>query len=133
MNHAATKTFNLLLLFTFFCIPACSKEPPAPDPPADLSQSVQVDWTWKRTVDESTNMIYGTVKNTSDQPLKQVELEFRTQNEEGKTLTARAFVVNDLSAGAQKPFTQDYPAQSAREDSGFVVVKNVIPADSTQP
>jgi len=95
----------------------------------DLSNNFEVIWTWKRTVSGSDNVIYGTIKNKTDQPYQQVELEFRTQDSAGKDVHVHAFLVENLGANVQKPFTQSYPAQASKEDSGFVNVKKAIPAN----
>ena len=126
MHHKLKMSvFVGLLAFAFT---GCSTEP-TPQKNNDLSEKVEVNWTWKRTVSKSANVVYGTVKNKTDQPLAKVELEFRTQNEQGETIQTRLFSVENIEPKGQKPFTKDYPAQSAKEDSGFVSVKNVIAAN----
>ena len=107
---------------------ACSNDP-IPQKNNDLYDKVELNWTWKRTVNKTSNVVYGTVKNKTDQPIEKVELEFRTQDTNGTTIQTHIFGVENLAANEQKPFTQDYPAQAAQEDSGFVTVKNVIPAN----
>ena len=105
---------------------ACQSDPQK-EPTLDPTESVAVDWKWKRTVKNDVNFIYGTVQNKTDNPIKEVVLEFRTQNEAGETLSTHTFAVKDLPGSGQKPFTQDYPALETREDSGFVKVIKVIP------
>jgi len=122
---ALTAIFSLLILGAFI---ACQSEPQKESVP-EPTESVAVNWTWKRTVKNDVNGVYGTVQNKIDKPIKEVVLEFRTQNNAGETLASRTFVIKDLPVGGQKPFTQDYPAREAQEDSGFVKVIKVIPGE----
>ncbi|MBT3604689.1 MAG: hypothetical protein HOE48_15240 [Candidatus Latescibacteria bacterium] len=80
-------------------------------------------------MNNSANFVYGTVKNKTDTPIQKVELEFRTQDAQGRIIQAFTFGVENFKANEQKPFTKDYPAQVAQEDSGFVIVKNIISAN----
>ena len=102
-----------------------SEQPPPPEQSTSPAENVEVQWTWKRTVKGDTNFIYGTVQNNNDQAMKQVALEFRTQDASGKILMTHNFVVKNLPAQGQKLFAEDYPVH-AQEDSGFVVVTKVI-------
>jgi hypothetical protein len=123
------KTVWLCVLgFMFVGVEGCANDP-SPQKINPLSEQVEVNWTWKRTVENSANFVYGTVKNKTDQKLKQVELEFRTQNKNGTTIQTHLFQIDNLEANSQKPFSQDYPAHSTQEDSGFVTVKKIIPMD----
>lgn len=124
---------------TIFCITSlifigflgCSKEP-SPQTSnilgEKIGEKIDVNWTWKRTVDQTQNVIYGVIKNKTDQKLSQVELEFRTQDTQGTTIQQFTFLIENIDPDAQKPFTKDYPAQATKEDSGFVTVKKVISA-----
>lgn len=94
-----------------------------------LEEKVSLNWSWKRTVNKTLNVIYGTIENKTDTPLARVELEFRTQDKNGKTIQTRIFAIENIDPKAQKPFTQDYPAHATFEDSGFVSVKRVISAN----
>lgn len=123
MNHSrafARTPCWIVLLIALSCT-----QPQHPDP----AQNIAIEWTWKRTANEDANVIYGAVQNKGDQPLREIVLEFSTQNREGQIVNAYEFSLTDLSAGEQKLFTKDYPAQAALEDSGFVRIKRVIPAD----
>lgn len=95
----------------------------------DLSENFEIIWTWKRTVSGSDNVVYGTIKNKTDQPYQHVELEFKTQDSAGNDVHVHTFRVENLGANVQKPFTQSYPAQASKEDSGFVSIKKAIPAN----
>jgi len=112
-------------------IPGCSQE----QKPQEnnmlgerIGEKIDVNWTWKRTVDQTKNVVYGVIKNKTDQKLSQVELEFRTQDINGAIIQKFTFRLENIDPDARKPFTQDYPAQATREDSGFVTIKKVIPA-----
>lgn len=120
-----SKGLALVLAIAFF---ACNQEPKIQENNT-LTEKVEVRWTWKRTRSQTDNVVYGTLHNKTDKTLKQVDLEFRTQDENGKTIQTKTFRVMNLPPMGQKPFTQDYPAQAANEDSGFVTVKQVISAD----
>jgi hypothetical protein len=113
--------FLLLLL-------GCGKEQTSPET-TDFSSKVEVIWTWKRTVNNASNFVYGTVRNKTAQKLKSVELEFRTQDAQGNSFQTHLFNVEDIGPEASKPFSKDYPATPAVEDSGFVTLKNVVSAD----
>lgn len=95
----------------------------------ETNQNVAVNWTWKRTVSGDKNVIYGTIHNKGEQNIKQVELEFRTQNAQGQVLFSHHFTVDNVTSGEHKPFTQDYPARAAQEDSAFVTIKKVALAE----
>lgn len=123
MRHIALNTGFALLAALFI---GCSKPAQTPE---DMAGNIEVSWTWKRTANEDANVVYGSVKNKGDRALREVVLEFRTQNREGQIVNTHDFSLQDLLPGAEKLFTKDYPAQAALEDSGFVRVKRVIPAD----
>jgi hypothetical protein len=125
--------------FTIFCITSlvflgfwgCSKEPSPQESNMlgeRIGEKIDINWTWKRTVDQSKNVVYGVIKNKTDQKFSQVELEFRTQDANGAIIQKFSFQIENIDPDARKPFTKDYPAQATREDSGFVTVKKVIPA-----
>lgn len=116
----ASTPYWMLLLIALSCT-----QPQPPDP----AQNIEITWTWKRTANDDANVIYGTAKNKGDQPFREVVLEFSTQNREGQIINAYEFTLTDLSPGTQQLFTKDYPAQAALEDSAFVRVKRVIPAE----
>lgn len=122
LRHTLSKIVFVVALGFWSC-----QSEQIPEQSTDPAKNIEVQWTWKRTVNGETNFIYGAVQNNNDQAMEQVALEFRTQDAQGKVLITRNFVVKDLPALGQKLFSEDYPVH-AREDSGFVVVKKVIPA-----
>lgn len=123
-NAVLVNLVSIFLIGTYGC-----GNDPVPQKSNTLDEKVEVNWTWKRTVNKTTNVVYGTVKNKTDQNIKQVALEFHTQNASGETVQTHIFNIDNLEPNGQKPFTQDYPAKSTQEDSGFVTVKKVIPAN----
>jgi len=90
------------------------------------SEMIDFSWHWKQDVSGTTNVIYGTVRNKGNQPLKQIVLEFRTQDKNRNTLNRHSFSITDLSAGQQKPFRADF-RRSTQEDSGFVEITKIVP------
>jgi hypothetical protein len=109
----------------------CSKEPTPQENNTlgeNIGEKIDINWTWKRTVDQSKNVVYGVIQNKTDQKLSQVELEFRTQDVNGATIQKFTFQIENVDPNARKPFTQDYPAQATQEDSGFVTIKKIMPA-----
>ena len=92
------------------------------------SETIDLSWHWKQDVSGTTNVIYGTVRNKGNQALKQIMLEFRTQDKNRNTLNRHSFSVTDLSAGQQKPFRADF-RRSAQEDSGFVEITKIVPQE----
>ena len=125
LRHSIPKIMFIVALGLWSCQ---SELPPPAGQSANTADNVEVQWTWKRTVKGDVNFIYGTVQNNNDQTMKQVALEFRTQDAQGNILMTRNFVVENLPAQGQKLFSEDYPVH-AQEDSGFVVVKKVIPSE----
>lgn len=127
--HGQTLKPRILFTIVFLMgILACSSDP-KPQKNNSFDDKIEVNWTWKRTANKSANVVYGTIKNKTPQPIQKVELEFRTQDAKGTTIQSFIFGIENFKANEQKPFTQDYPAQAAKEDSGFVTVKNVISAN----
>ena len=114
---------STLAFITTLAFYSCQSEqtPPLSQKPED---NIEVQWTWKRTKTGDTNFIYGAVKNKQHKDVKQVILEFRTKDKEGKILYTQIFTLKDLPAHGQKLFSEDYPVHT-NEDSGFVVVKEV--------
>lgn len=128
MHKRIFRSGILLATAVLIGLSACTSDP-KPQKNNNLSDKVELNWTWKRTVNKSSNVVYGTVKNKTDKPMNKVELEFRTQDADGKTIQTHTFGIENLAANEQKPFTQDYPARATQEDSGFVTLKKIIPAN----
>ena len=120
----------LLILFalSYFMWPFWDSENPQPAPTtqSDLTKTVEINWTWKTSVQKTTNVIYGTVRNKGQTHLGQVTLEFRTQNKSRKPISSYTFNAGNLPAGQEKPFRKDF-IRTGTEDSGFVNVIKVVP------
>lgn len=128
MHKQIFRSSFLLAMAFSIGLSACSSDPKSISNNT-LNDKVEVNWTWKRTVNKTSNVVYGTVTNKTNAPITRVELEFRTQDSQGQTIQTHTFGIDSLAANEQKPFTQDYPARAATEDSGFVTVHKVIPSN----
>ena len=116
----------ILLALSYFLWPFLDDETAGLTPSPDWEKTVEINWTWKINVKKTTNAIYGTIRNKGQKDLKQVILEFSTQNKSRLPVSSYTFTVDDLPAGEQKPFRQDF-IRTGTEDSGFVKVTKVIP------
>ncbi len=107
--------------------PSTRKQVAAPREADPLLDSIRVaSWVWKPDRTGRINAVYGQVQNLSNRTIKQVVLQFRTQDENEQTIARHPIIVNNLQAGGKKPFREDVP-RTGREAMGFVDVQKVNP------
>ena len=107
--------------------PSTRKQVHGPGETDPLLDSVKVvSWNWKPDRTGQIFAVYGQVQNLSGRNLKQVVLQFRTQDENEQTIARHPIIVNNFSPGQKKPFREDVP-RTGGEAMGFVEVQKVHP------